>query len=127
VTTYIWDVAIAHSLEHATFNRLGPYKTSFRVRVPPPTSTDLPKRHELRELVYGRDLFKSNLAFHMFFKPHIIKRLVDVKYGFDAPELQSAVKRFHADLEATEKRLTAEGIEIDDYLSYLELSSSIQY
>jgi hypothetical protein len=126
VTTYIWDVAVAHSLEHATFHRLGPLLTSFRIRVPPPTA---PGGEEVKrsKIVHGWDIFKATLAFHMFFKPHVIKKLIDVEYDFPCPALQDAVKRFHADLAATEQRLIRNKVNVARYIRYDELSSSIQY
>lgn len=127
LTTYIWDVAVAHSLEHSTFNRLGPHRTSFRVRVPPPDSREAPA-HARSEILSGWDIFKSTLAFEMFFKPHVVTRLLDAQYRFGSESLRAAADEFKADLLETERRLEQlEHIRIDDYIRVGEMSSSIQY
>jgi hypothetical protein len=126
LTTYIWDVAIAHSLEHSTFNRLGPHRTSFRIRVPPPESRTAPAYPRSR-ILSGWDMFKSTLAFEMFFKPHVVTRLKDVKYRFGSESLRAAAEEFQSDLVATENRLIADGIDLDRYIRLDEFSSSIQY
>ncbi|HKX99836.1 MAG TPA: hypothetical protein VJL86_08960 [Steroidobacteraceae bacterium] len=126
VTTYIWAVAVAHSLEHATFHRLGPHQTSFRLRVPPPTSRQC-KGYARWQLVYGWDIFKATLAFEMFFKPHVIYPLADVQYRFHEPALAKAAAEFRADLAATDQALAAEGVRVDRYIRHHQLSTSIQY
>lgn len=125
-TTYIWDVGIAHGLEHNSYYKLGPHRTSFRIRVPPPASRDVPayRRHEI---LSGWDLFKSTLAFEMFFRPHIVTHLLDARYHFEDPALQVAASRFKAALQATERRLADEGVNLDQYARLDELASSIQY
>ena len=101
VTTYIWDVAIAHSLEHRSFGAIGPHRTSFRVRVPPPDSTGAPA-YRRSQILSGWDMFKSTLAFEMFFKPHNVELLKDVRYAFTDPLLIAAASQFKTDLAATE-------------------------
>lgn len=126
VTTYIWDVGIAHGVEHNSYYKLGPHRTSFRVRVPPPASRDMPARRR-RDIVSGWDLFKSTLAFEMFFRPHIVTPLLAARYRFDDPALQAAAGRFKQALRATEQRLTDDGVNLDQYARLHELASSIQY
>ncbi|MGK2914450.1 MAG: hypothetical protein ACSLE5_08355 [Porticoccaceae bacterium] len=126
VTTFIWDVAIAHGAEHCTFGKLGPHRTGFRVRVPPPDSRQAPA-YSRRQILSGWDMFKSTLAFEMFFKPHNVALLKDVTYDFDSETLRAAAGQFIADLAATEQRLIKDGVDIRRYARVDELASSIQY
>lgn len=126
VTTYIWDVAIAHSLEHRSFGAIGPHRTSFRVRVPPPDSTGAPA-YRRSQILSGWDMFKSTLAFEMFFKPHNVELLKDVRYAFTDPLLIAAASQFKTDLAATERELVAAGIDVTQYATLDQMSCSIQY
>ena len=126
VTTYIWDVGIAHGLEHNSYYKLGPHRTGFRVRIPPPASRQIPA-FSRKDVLHGWDLFKSTLAFEMFFRPHIVTHLLDSQYNFDDPALRAAAERFKQALRATEQRLVDEGVNLDQYARLHELASSIQY
>lgn len=126
VTTYIWDVGISHGLEHNSYWKLGPHRTSFRIRLPPPRSRDIPP-FARREVLSGWDLFKSTYAFEMFFRPHIVTPLLEARYAFPEAELQAAVRRFHEALKATERQLEQDGIPLGQYARLHELASSIQY
>lgn len=126
LTTYIWDVGIAHGLEHNAYYKLGPHRTGFRVRIPPPAGRDIPAFRR-RDVLHGWDMFKSTLAFEMFFRPHIVTHLLDADYPFDDPAQQAAAARFKQALRATEQRLAAQGVNLDQYARLDELASSIQY
>ncbi len=126
VSTFIWDVAVAHSLEHWSFGRLGPHRSSFRVRVPPPDSRQAPA-YARQQILSGWDMFKCTLAFEMFFKPHNVALLNDVTYDFESETLRAAAGEFIADLAATEQRLIKEGVDMKNYARLEDLASSIQY
>jgi len=125
LTAYIWDVSVAHSLDHRSFYLLHPRRTPFRIRVPPP------KTHRIaavprRRILGGWDLFKSTLAFDMFFQPHNVALLKDVDYGFESDRLQKAAEVFRKALVDTERRLSAE-VDVTKYIPLAEIATSIQY
>ncbi len=126
LTTFIWDVSVAHSLDHRAFGLLGPHHTPFRIRVPPPDGREAPA-YDRRDFTSGWDMFKSTLAFEMFFKPHNIQLLKDITYGFESETLRAAEQQFQSDLVETEKRLIADGIDVHQYIPLDEIACSIQY
>ena len=126
ITAYIWDVSAAHSLDHSSFYGLNPRHTPFRIRVAPPTSRDVPG-YNSKKILKGWDLFKSTLAFEMFFKPHNVVLLQDVVYGFDDPALQQAAARFVQALHQTEQQLIKDGVDVTRYAPLSKIATSIQY
>lgn len=126
ITTYIWDVSAAHSLDHSSFYGLNPRHTPFRIRVPPPTSSDVPG-YNRKKILHGWDLFKSTLAFEMFFKPHNVELLQDVAYGFEDAGLQQAAAQFVKALHQTEQQLIRDGVDIAKYAPLSKIATSIQY
>lgn len=126
VTAYIWDVSVAHSLDHRSFYRLHPNRTPFRIRVPPPTSNRIDAVSP-RRILHGWDLFKATLAFDMFFQPHNVELLQDVQYGFGNAVLDGAVEDFRRALVETEARLAASGVVVENYIPLGEIATSIQY
>jgi hypothetical protein len=126
VTSYIWDVSVAHSLDHRSFHRLTPRRTPFRVRIPPPASRSVPPLNR-RHILNGWDLFKATLAFEMFFKPHNVALLKDARYGFEEKSLQESEVAFHQALIATEEQLVLDGVDIEKYIPLGEIATSIQY
>jgi hypothetical protein len=125
VAAYIWDVSVAHSLDHRSFYRLHPRRTPFRIRVPPPASTSIEAVNH-RRILNGWDLFKATLAFDMFFQPHNVALLKDVEYAFGTEKLQDAARDFREALVATEKRLSTE-VNVENYIPLAEIATSIQY
>jgi hypothetical protein len=115
-----------HSAEHLSFYLLTPRRTPFRVHVPPPTSRQLSKFNR-RDVLNGWDLFKSTLAFNMFFQPHNVELLKDVKYKFKDHALATHAKTFRQELLATEKKLVAEGIDVTRIAPLSQIAASIQY
>ncbi len=126
-TTYIWDVAIAHTLEHKTYSAPGPHHTCYRIRVPPPESNKEAKAYARTKILHGWDMFKATLAFEMFFKTHNVETLLEVKYDFDDDALRQAARAFKTDLKETEARLIREGLDVDRYARVEDFASSIQY
>jgi hypothetical protein len=126
LTGFIWDVSVLHTAEHRSFYYLTPRRTPFRVRVPPPESRDLPEFNR-RKVLNGWDLFKSTLAFNMFFQPHNVALLKNVKYSFHDRALANHVRTFRQELHATEKKLIAEGIDVKPIAPLNQIATSIQY
>jgi hypothetical protein len=126
LTGYIWDVSVMHTAEHRSFYLMTPRRMPFRVHIPPPVSRELPEFNR-RKVLDGWDLFKSTLAFNMFFQPHNVELLKDVKYSFKDRALAEHAKTFRQELLATEKKLVAEGIDVDCVAPLGQIASSIQY
>ena len=126
ITTYIWDVSVAHSLDHHSFYGLTPRHTPFRMRVAPPVAREVPG-FDRKKILNGWDLFKSTLAFEMFFKPHNVVLLEDADYGFTEPALKEAVARFMKALRQTEQDLIAAGVDVQKYAPLSKIATSIQY
>jgi hypothetical protein len=126
VTGYIWNVSVAHSLDHRSFYRLQPTRTPFRLRVPPPANRRMVKVKR-RSILSGWDLFRATLAFDMFFQPHNVSLLKDADYGFESVPLQAAAAKFHKALVETEEQLKGDGVDIDKYISLSEIAASIQH
>lgn len=99
VTSFVAGVSLHHSSDHANYGGSNPFKAPLRLRVPPPSSRQIPK-FELSRLVWRRDMFRQLMAHEMFFKVHTIKPLVDVQYNFVAPELAGSARRFVEELRA---------------------------
>ena len=78
-------------------------------------------------MLKGWDLFKSTLAFNMFFQPHNVALLKDVKYEFKDRVLAGHAKTFRQELLATEKKLVAEGIDVKRIAPLSQIAASIQY
>lgn len=126
ITTYIWDVGINHTTEHKTYYDPGPHHTCFRIRVPPPDSAQAPA-YRRSEILSGWDMFKSTLAFEIFFKPHNVETMLEAQYEFDSESLRAAARRFKSALRQTEARLIDSGLDIDRYARVEDFASSIQY
>ena len=126
ITAYIWDVSAAHSLDHSSFYGLNPRHTPFRIRLAPPVSADVAGFNR-KKILKGWDLFKSTLAFEMFFKPHNVVLLQDVEYGFDDTVLQVAATRFVGALHQTEQQLIKDGVDVTRYAPLSKIATSIQY
>lgn len=126
ITTFIWDVSVAHSLDHRAFGVLGPHLTPFRIRMAPPDSKTCPviKRSKI---LSGWDMFKSTLGFEMFFKPHNVELLKDLVYDFESETLKAAAEAFVEELHETEKQLISEGVDVGKYAPLDEIAGSIQY
>ncbi len=72
-------------------------------------------------------MFKSTLAFEMFFKPHAVELLKDITYNFDSDTLRDAEKTFMTDLQKTHQSLIDDGIDVELYAPLDKIACSIQY
>ena len=72
-------------------------------------------------------MFKSTLAFEIFFKPHNVETMLEAQYEFDSESLCAAARRFKSALRQTEARLIDSGLDIDRYARVEDFASSIQY
>ena len=93
VAFFIWDVAVLHTVDHRGYADESVNKMPFRMRVPPPASLDMPPVDRSRVL-RKEDIFRHRMARVMYFKPTVIRRLLDADYGFDLPEHREAARVF---------------------------------
>jgi hypothetical protein len=80
-----------------------------------------------RRVLNGWDLFKSTLAFDMFFQPHNVELLKDVDYRFESDRLRRAAGAFKSRLVDTEQELIRAGVDMKKYIPLDEIATSIQY
>jgi hypothetical protein len=99
----IWSASVAHAADHHDFGNIPIGKIPLRLRVPPPSraeSASGPRKSPGR----WSDAVRHEMARVLFFREDTVTRLIDVRYGFTPPSLQSAgrdfVKRLH-EVDAT--------------------------
>ncbi len=90
---FIWDVSVQHTADHHAFAEESVNTLLFRLRVPPPTSLVIPKVDRTR-LVRKEDVFRHRMARVMYFKPTVLRRLIDVEYAFDDAPRRDAAAAF---------------------------------
>ena len=121
VAMFIWDTSVAHSLDHWSFGNMPMDKVTMRLRIPPPTTTDMAPFNRSK-LVTALDTMKFEMAQKMFYRPTTVTRLMDVDCQFEQPELIKINNRFRLELLATAERLRDLGlIELED------IAASVQY
>lgn len=125
VATVIWNVSAAHAADHETLHNMPTDEIPFRLRVPPPTSRDMPA-YEQKRLNNWWDIFQAWLTDKLFYQPHNQSWLKDVDYGFAEPELQRLNQQFRQDLRATENRLRDQG-RVPIFAPLDDIAASIQY
>mgnify|MGYP000691394037 CR=1 FL=1 len=123
LTSFIWDVSVAHSTDHYNISQIKLNKIPLRLRVPPPPAPDIPPP-DTRKFNKMVDIFKYKMAMKMFFAPTNVTALHDTTYGFTDPELMKAGNDFLNDLRETEARLKNL---TPTYAPLKSMSRSIQY
>ena len=121
VTMFIWDTSVAHSLDHKSFGDMPMDKVTMRMRLPPPSSTNMDP-FDRNDLVTAIDTMKFEMAQIMFYRPTTVTRLIDVDYQFAQPELIALNKMFHHDLRATARKL-----ENNTKIALEDIAASVQY
>lgn len=124
LATAIFSVSIAHTTDHHLYGRIDPREVPFRLRARPPRRGE-PVELDPRRLVTSRDLVSYRLCSAMYFRPHVLEPLVDVRYAFREPELAEAGPRFVRALRETEARLAIDGVPI--YLELDRMAPSVQF
>lgn len=106
LTSFIWDVSVAHSADHGALGQYQQNIIPLRLRVPPPTSKSIPPLNR-RQLVNFDDTLRNRLCFSMYFgPPQSVEHLYDTWYGFDHPTLDKLNSLFLQQLAETDKNLT---------------------
>lgn len=122
VSYFIWDVTVAHSLDHYSYAQMNIRKVPLRIRHTAPNKdmTNLDRR----KLVNPVDQMKYRMAQKLFFGPSNVTRLFDTKYEFKEPYHSEKEKEFLNNLRELEEKLVKEGI---SYMPLKEIARSIQY
>ncbi|MCR9162659.1 MAG: hypothetical protein ACE37F_03180 [Nannocystaceae bacterium] len=124
LTSILLDVSVSHSADHFIYGTVNEREVPFRLH------TDLPslarqKEPDLETLVTSTDNFNYRMCMLMFFRPHVIERLMDIDYGFDTPTLRAANAALRADLVALQATLERQGIPA--YVPLECIASSVQF
>ncbi|MEM6958644.1 MAG: hypothetical protein AAF645_23375 [Myxococcota bacterium] len=118
----VWNLSIGHAVDHEAFSfDVSPEEKYLRIRLEPPTSADAPPT-EAKHVTRWYDRFKMRMAHRIFFEPHTVTRLIDVKYGFEEPALKSAGRSFIEALRETERTLP-----VRNFMPLKRISASIQF
>jgi len=101
IAFFIYDVSVLHAADHYSTSQHPLTRYPLRLRVPPPTSRDVPPvRHA--DLVHFRDTLAHRLARKMFFGPPVSFTLLqDTDSGFEEARLASCQRRFRRRLRET--------------------------
>ncbi|WP_042820828.1 hypothetical protein [Yersinia wautersii] len=106
ITSFIWDVTVAHSADHGSINQYQKNILPLRIRVPPPASKTIPKINR-NKMVRFSDTLRHRLCFSMYFGPQQnISLLCDTWYEFNHPTLDHLNRVFLQQLAVTDKNLT---------------------
>lgn len=120
VTGFIWDVTVAHALDHESFGRLDVNKVPMRMRVPPPNSLNM-SGFDKDKVVKTIDTMKYEMAMIMFYRPSNVTLMKDVVYDFDEPWAHEAINEYKQALRDTDRSVNKRLIALD------EISASVQY
>ena len=119
--SYVYEVSIVHTADHASFGKLPFDAVPLRLRQAPPRR-GVPTALDRETLATLEDRFRTEMARRMFFEPRPVELLIDVDYRFDSPRLRDAVSRFRVGLDAVDATL-----DVPKVARWYELASSIQY
>ena len=124
IASVIFSITVAHSADHHLYAQIDPREVPFRLKAKPPRRGE-PTRFDRRTLVSTRDLVAYAMCSRMYFHPHVVEWLVDVRYDFEPVSLRNAAERFHAALRATERGITRDGLR--NYVPLDRIASSVQF
>ncbi|MDP5008516.1 MAG: hypothetical protein NWQ13_05920, partial [Glaciimonas sp.] len=106
ITSFIWDVTVAHSADHGA---LGQYQQNIfplRLRTPPPSNKTMPPVNRRKLVTFG-DTLRNRLGYEMYFgPPQGAEHLYNTWYNFGVSDLDDLNKNFLLDLNSFDKGLT---------------------
>ena len=106
VAFFIYDVSVAHTVDHYNFGRMNFRKIPLRLRVPPP---DHKKDYKLKrsKLTKFWDFGKIEMARRIFYVVSTKTKLIDTIYDFGEKneKLQKHVLEFKENMRAVDRRL----------------------
>lgn len=122
VAMYLWDITVAHSVDHYNYGSLNKRQIPLRIRQEPPTKgIKMKKRKKLCNPV---DLMKYFMADILFFSATNVTTLITSEYDFNEPYQIDAVRKFKEELKKIDKELNEENAR---YIPLDEIAASIQY
>lgn len=99
---YMWDVTVSHGADHYSFAKDIPSAYKFlRIRHEPPTyGTSGAEVQKVGDVCDPDDLYRTEMAQEMFFSAWTMwPNLLDTGYPFTSPDLSTAQRKFHDELE----------------------------
>lgn len=120
VATILWNCSVVHSADHWEFFQIPMEHKPTRLRVAPPFDRRECSFEE-RELTSGDDRLRHYMWHELYVKPHPLRRLSEVDYGFSSPELQEENREFRRSLVSYAAAWTGK------FIPLREICTSIQY
>ena len=125
VAFFIYDVSVAHTVDHYNFGRMNFRKIPLRLRVPPP---DHKKEYKLKRSKLTRfwDFGKVEMARRIFYVVSTKTRLIDTIYDFGErnEKLQKYVLEFKENMKSVDERLKEANA---CFVPLEEIAESIQF
>ncbi|MAF79030.1 MAG: hypothetical protein CME60_12785 [Halobacteriovoraceae bacterium] len=122
VAMYLWNVSVAHSVDHYNYGNMDIRKVPLRIRqAPPHKGVDLMDRKKLTKFW---DYGKYEMARILFFRANEVTCLIDCQYDFQEEHLQSRVAQFKSHLHQIDIETKEEGIQ---FIPLSKIAASIQY
>lgn len=115
----ILNVSWIHSADHYSYSCLKITKLPLRLRVPPPKKGEAVDLN--RRALFFEDIFRHYLGNEMYFKPHAIKKLIDVEYDFEVDTLSKERNSFINSIKKLYETTNA-----NHYIPIHEIATSIQ-
>ncbi|PIK16183.1 hypothetical protein [Halobacteriovorax sp. JY17] len=122
VSYFIWDVTIAHSLDHYNYGAMNIQKVPLRIRHTAPTKGM--SYFSRKKLVSAVDQTKYRMSQLLFFKPTNVTCLYNTNYNFKEEKLIRMNKDFLQNLHEAERSALVKGI---NYMPLKDIARSIQY
>lgn len=116
----IWNCSVVHSADHWEFFQIPMEHKPTRLRVPPPFDRRACSFEE-PELTTVDDRLRHYMWHELYVKPHPLRRLSEVDYAFEAPDLQEENRELHRQLAHYASRWK------DRYVPLEQICTSIQY
>ena len=125
IAHYLWNITVAHSLDHYSFGNLNIRKVPLRLRQRPPRKNEVFKL-DLKKLCSFWDYGKHEMANTLFFRPSLVTSLLKTQYDFGKrnKDLQKYVIEFKNNLKELDARLKKENLQ---FIPLEEIAASIQY
>ena len=104
---FVHTVSVWHSADHHGYTAQSINKIPLRLRIDPPTGHD-DETIPMDQWQSRTDVFRHAMAREMFFKPTVIRNILDVGYGFESFALRRAAQNLKADLKTIDETSLAQ-------------------
>jgi len=108
ITTYIVSGSVFHTADHFSYARIPLDSVPWRLRREPIQEGDATPL-DLEALVSPEDFFRHQLAWHLFFKPFVIRAFRQIRWGFRDQRHRRHVKDFVLAFEAIDRAWDGSG------------------